>query len=60
MSVPAVVFLAVDLVASVAVLAFIVAFVRQGRRLAATVRRFAEEAGPAVEAIGRGTSGRGR
>ena len=55
MTVPFVVSLVVDVVATVAVLACLAALAGQGRRLAAAVRRFADEARPNVEAIARGT-----
>lgn len=60
MSGPAVAFLAIDLIATAAVVAFLIAFVRQGRRLADAARRFAEAVGPTLDAIGRGATARGR
>lgn len=54
MSVPAVAFLVVDLIATAAVLACLIALARQARRLAASVRRFADEARPHVDVIAAG------
>ena len=51
MTVPAVTFLAVDLVATMAVFACVAALVRQVRRLASAGRRLADDAGPTVRAI---------